>query len=95
MTLVLPEVRLSREAPPYGARPFKWADADIGYRSKIGGAPDFMQSERTPQCTCGADMSFYGQLDSLNDDFNIGDCGMIYVFLCFDCLESKAVTQCG
>lgn len=40
-------------------------------------------------------MSFYGQLDSHSDDFMIGDCGMAYVFICFDCLETKSVIQFG
>src|SRR5260221_600456 len=30
-------------------------------------------------------MSFYGQLDSINDEFCIADCGMICVFICFGC----------
>jgi hypothetical protein len=38
-------------------------------------------------------MSFYGQLDSINEEFNIADCGLIYVFLCFDCFEAKAIVQ--
>lgn len=40
-------------------------------------------------------MSFYGQLDSVNDDYVLGDCGIIYVFVCFDCLETKSVLQSG
>ena len=38
-------------------------------------------------------MSFYGQLDSLGDQYNLADCGMVYVFVCFDCFESKSVLQ--
>jgi hypothetical protein len=38
-------------------------------------------------------MTFYGQLDSINDDIIIADCGMIYVFLCFDCYEVTAKIQ--
>jgi len=35
----------------------------------------------------------YGLLDSLNDEFCIADAGLIYVFLCFDCLEGAAVVD--
>lgn len=40
-------------------------------------------------------MSFYAQLDSINDDIILADCGMIYVFVCFDCLETTALLQSG
>ena len=35
-------------------------------------------------------MTFYGQLDSINDDFVLGDAGMVHVFVCFDCVEALA-----
>jgi hypothetical protein len=38
-------------------------------------------------------MTFYAHLDSLNDDIALGDAGMIYVFVCFDCLEAQAIVQ--
>jgi len=38
-------------------------------------------------------MSFYGQLDSMNDEFVLADCGIIYVFVCFDCLQTKSILQ--
>jgi len=31
--------------------------------------------------------------DCLNDEYCIGDCGMVYIFICFDCLETKAIIQ--
>jgi len=40
-------------------------------------------------------MSFYGQLDSLNDEFCIADTGRICVFLCFSCNEAKATVETG
>jgi hypothetical protein len=40
-------------------------------------------------------MTFYAQLDSINDDICIADCGMIQVFLCFDCFATKSVVQSG
>ena len=40
-------------------------------------------------------MSFYGQLDSIGDEYDIADCGMLYVFLCFDCFEATAFVHSG
>lgn|SRR6266481_1970279 len=31
--------------------------------------------------------------DSINDDICIADCGMIYVFVCFDCFQSVSMVQ--
>jgi hypothetical protein len=73
--------------------PFKWAGPEIGRRHRLGGSPDFIQPEDIPSCTCGRPMSFYAQLDSINDEFCLADCGMIYVFVCFDCLETKSLLQ--
>ncbi len=36
-------------------------------------------------------MTFYAQLDSLGDEFVIADCGLIHVFVCFDCVEVAAL----
>jgi uncharacterized protein YwqG len=61
--------------------------------------------------SCGTPMSFVAQIDSIehwarknpngrdplkkDQDFMFGDVGIIYVFFCFDCLESKSAFQCG
>jgi uncharacterized protein YwqG len=73
---------------------FKWAEAIIGTRHKLGGEPDFIQKTTVPHCKeCNKEMVFYAQLDSINDEFCIGDCGMIYVFICFECLSSVSIIQ--
>jgi hypothetical protein len=72
---------------------FKWAGPGVGDRSKIGGEPDWIQSPNLPTCSCGQEMTFYGQLDSVGDAICLADCGMIYVFVCFDCYETKSVLQ--
>jgi uncharacterized protein YwqG len=72
---------------------FKWAGDNIGKRHRLGGQPDFIQSSNVPKCSCGKNMTFYAQLDSINDEIVLADCGMIYVFVCFDCFETKAVLQ--
>ena len=81
---------LARSKPPG----FKWAKPPAGERHRIGGEPDFIQTEESPRCPrCGELMTFYAQLDSLNDEIVLGDLGMIYVFVCFDCLEVSARLQ--
>ena len=76
---------------------FKWAGKDsagreVGTRHKLGGDPDFLQaSSETPPCPdCGMPMAFYAQLDSINDQFCLADCGIIYVFVCFDCFKTTS-----
>jgi DNA-directed RNA polymerase subunit RPC12/RpoP len=70
---------------------FKWAPSDVGSRHQIGGCPTNVSENNYPRCPdCGKKMSFYGQFDSLNDDIIIADCGLIVVYICFDCLEVKA-----
>jgi len=60
---------------------------------------------------CEKDVTFVAQIDSIEHDWRsnphrvdclskeqkwmFGDVGMIYVFFCFDCLESIAVFECG
>jgi len=53
-----------------------------------------LQNEQWPSCPAGhGKMTFYGQLDSINDDICIADCGMIYVFICFDCSKAISIVQ--
>lgn len=72
---------------------FKWAGESIGKRHRIGGSPSWLQSDETPHCSCCKPMSFYAQLDSLGDEYCLADCGMIYVFVCWDCFETASVLQ--
>jgi hypothetical protein len=60
---------------------------------------------------CQKEMSFIGQIDSIEHDeahnphrvdclsddqeYMMGDVGLIYVFFCFECLQPTAVFQCG
>ena len=65
-------------------------NSEAGYRHKLGGEPGFIQDEEWPSC-CDNKMTFYAQLDSIGDEFNLADCGMIYVFVCFDCFNTKSI----
>jgi hypothetical protein len=74
---------------------FKWAGPEIGIRHKLGGRPDAIQEPlKYPNCPeCGEEMNFYAQLDSINDEFHLGDVGIVYVFVCFFCREASATIQ--
>ena len=97
----IPEIKITLSPENDEARDaigFKWAGQDsegrtVGERHKIGGYPDWLQTDETPKCECGKEMSFYGQLDSIGDNFCLADCGMIYVFVCHDCLSTKSILQ--
>ena len=81
-----PETEEAKEAIGY-----KY-NSEAGVRHKLGGKPDFIQYEEWPTC-CGGKMTFYGQLDSIGDYYDLADCGMIYVFVCYDCFNTKSILQ--
>ena len=72
--------------------PFKWASPEVGARHRLGGDPEFLQAgDEVPKCPgCRERMTFYAQLDSINDDFCLADVGLLYVFICFDCLTTAS-----
>ena len=74
---------------------YQWAGPGPGGRHKLGGRPDWLQSDETPRCECGKAMTFYAQLDSIGDKFDLADAGIIYVFVCFDCFTTRSLLQCG
>jgi hypothetical protein len=80
---------LSQEAEE--AAGFEWASPEVGTRHRIGGEPTSVTESAFPRCrSCGHAMSFYGQLDSIGDDFALADVGVVEVFVCFDCFEADA-----
>ena len=91
----IPPFRLVPEplTPEAAALPgFKWAAPEVGKRHRLGGKPESLQASTQPTCSeCGEPMTFYGQLDSINDDYCLADAGLVYVFVCFDCVTAQAV----
>jgi hypothetical protein len=81
---------------------------NVGRRSKIGGDPEWIQHDESPDCpNCHEAMIFVGQIDSLDaapdqfgedyvsfNEYMFGDCGMIYLFFCFACCHVSTVFQC-
>jgi hypothetical protein len=92
----IPEIELTMNPKTPEARGvigFK-RNASAGKRHKIGGKPDWLQGDETPECSqCFKKMTFYGQLDSLGDRVALGDCGKIFVFVCTDCLSTQSILQ--
>jgi hypothetical protein len=71
---------------------FKWASKEMGTRHQLGGEPNFLQAQMWPNCpACRKQMTFYAQLDSISDEICIADCGMVYVFVCFDCFQTTSL----
>ncbi|HWV98860.1 MAG TPA: hypothetical protein VNZ64_04120 [Candidatus Acidoferrum sp.] len=79
-----------------------------GSRTKLGGKPDWIQPDETPICEqCQKAMTFVAQIDSVanqasdlgerlseKNSFMFADVGMIYVFWCSKCYETRSVLQC-
>lgn len=62
-------------------------------RSRVGGAPSWLQGEDTPECPrCHDDMAFVLQLVS-RADISFGDEGRLYVFTCARCRVSATLVQ--
>ncbi len=90
----IPEIKL---VPEPGTEDAKQAvgyeyNREAGHRHKLGGAPDYIQDEEWPSC-CGQKMTFYAQIDSIGEKYDLADCGMIYVFVCFDCFSTQSLLQ--
>lgn len=73
---------------------FAWAEERIGTRHRIGGEPEGLAEAEYPRCgSCLQRMTFYGQLDSVGDDYALADVGVVMVFVCFDCFEATALVD--
>jgi hypothetical protein len=97
MARVIPEIALVPSPQSEEARILlghKWAPPEVGHRHQLGGSPQWLQAEEWPEC-CGSRMTFYAQLDSIGDEVHLADCGLIYVFVCFDCFSTESVFQCA
>jgi hypothetical protein len=105
----LPELRVKVERVREGERavPLEYPD-NLGVRTKLGGTPDWIQGDYTPQCeSCQTPMTFVAQIDSIEHDNEhnplrkdcmvhqdmFGDVGMIYIFWCFECRRPACIEQ--
>ena len=84
---------LSQEAEALLVRP-SYVDPRIGERHRLGGVPDLLPDEPWPSCPDGdGSMTFYAQLDGFPapGEFDLGDAGLILVFVRFDCFKVRAI----
>jgi hypothetical protein len=69
---------------------YKWNDT-AGTRHYLGGKPDGINENEYPICDdCKNKMSFYAQIDSIGDKYDLADCMVIHNYVCFDCFTVKA-----
>lgn len=81
-----PETEEAKEAVGY-----KWNEV-AGKRHYLGGEPQELEEKDYPKCDdCSNPMTFYAQIDSIGDQYDLADCMVIQNFVCFDCFNVKAV----
>ncbi len=69
---------------------YKWNET-AGTRYYLGGKPEGLNEADFPVCeSCSNKMTFYAQIDSIGDKFDLADCMVIHNFVCFDCFTVKA-----
>ena len=62
-----------------------------GTRHFLGGAPEEISESDYPHCAdCGNVMTFYAQIDSIGERYDLADCMVIHNYVCFDCFTVKA-----
>lgn len=44
---------------------------------------------------CSEQTTFYGQLDSINDEICLADAGVVTVWVCFSCFDAQARIESG
>ena len=61
-----------------------------GTRHFLGGLPEGISEVDYPTCDdCGNTMTFYAQIDSIGDNYDLADCMVIHNYVCFDCFTVK------
>lgn len=85
---------------------FYWKNLSPNEGIKVGGHPNWIQDPETPVCDCSKEMEHLLTIGSdIFEDYPnhkapgivIGDCGSVYVFVCYECeeLPIKTVFQCS
>lgn len=69
---------------------YQWNEK-AGTRHFLGGKPDGMEEVEYPKCEdCNKTMTFYAQIDSIGEKYDLADCMVIHNFVCFDCHTVKS-----
>lgn len=89
----IPRVRLVTDPETDEAKAivgYEWNNV-AGTRHFLGGKPDGIQDADYPNCDdCKKKMTFYAQVDSIGDKYDLADCMVIHNFVCFNCFTVKA-----
>ncbi|MCE3227590.1 MAG: hypothetical protein K0S32_2141 [Bacteroidetes bacterium] len=76
----MPETEEEKQAISY-----TW-NKEIGTRHFLGGESEDINNTDYPRCeSCKNQMSFYAQIDSIGEKYDLADCMVIHTFICFDC----------
>ncbi len=74
---------------------YQWNNI-AGTRHFLGGKPDNLDEVDFPLCDqCSNKMTFYAQIDSIGDNYDLADCMVIQTFICFDCNSVKSQLNQG
>lgn len=91
------ELSPSGDAEPFAERSFELHDPAgraSGRRSRVGGAPSWIQTDATPACPgCKGTMKFLAQFASTGALMFGADMGMAYAFVCAPCTVVATVIQ--
>src|ERR1700709_1624099 len=70
---------------------YEWNNV-AGTRHFLGGHPEGLTEAYYPKCDqCASSMTFYAQIDSIGDKYDLADCMVILNYFCFDCFTVKAL----
>ena len=90
----IPKIKLTTNPETEDAKNaigYKWNEIG-GTRHFLGGKPDGINEIDYPKCSnCNNEMTFYAQIDSIGDKYDLADCMVIHNFVCFDCFKVKAI----
>lgn len=78
-----------------GVRLSEREDSDV--IGRLGGTPDWVQADETPECRCGEPMTFVASFEeTAGGKVNFGDEGRGYTFACRSCPDqAKFLWQCA
>lgn len=89
----IPEIKLIPNPETEEAKKavgYEWNEI-AGTRHKLGGEPDGLDVKDYPLCdSCKSKMTFYAQIDSIGEDYDLADCMVIHQFVCFECFEVES-----
>ena len=94
LTMEIPKIKLVPHPETDDAKSaigYQWNKV-AGTRHFIGGSPDNLSKDKYPVCKdCHETMTFYAQIDSIGDKYDLADCMVIQNFVCFNCFNIESL----